>query len=78
MDKDTIIKYSPIAIVVIALIMQWNLFSRPVDLEVLHREILIEVSNKYMTKEQANDMKVQLKDIQNKVDKIYDKVIGVK
>ena len=78
MDKDTIIKYSPIAIVVIALIMQWNLFSRPVDLEVLHREILIEVSSKYMTKEQANDMKLQLKDIQNKVDKIYDKVIGAK
>lgn len=78
MDKDTIIKYSPIAIVVIALIMQWNLFSRPVDLEVLHREILIEVSSKYMTKEQANDMKLQLKDIQNKVDKIYDKVIGVR
>lgn len=78
MDKDTLIKYAPIAVVVVALIMQWNLFARPVDLEVLHREILIEVSSKYMTKEQANDLKIQLKDIQNKVDKIYDKVIGAK
>ena len=78
MDKDTIIKYSPIAFVVIAILLQWQMFARPADIEVLHREILIEVSNKYMTKEQANDMKLQLKDIQVKIDKIYDKVIGVK
>ena len=78
MEKDTLIKYAPIAVIVIAMIMQWNLFVRPEQQEALHREILIEVSNKYMTKEQANDMKVQLKDIQNKVDKIYDKVIGVR
>ena len=78
MDKETVQKYAPMAVVVIALLIQWQVFARPVDLERLHREILIEVSAKYMTKEQANDMKLQLKDIQNKVDKIYDKVIGVR
>lgn len=78
MDKELIKQYSPIALVIIALLIQWQVFARPVDLEVLHREILIEVSGKYQTKEQANDMKLQLKDIQSKIDKIYDKVIGVK
>lgn len=78
MDKEALIKYSPIAIVVISILLQWQMFARPADIEVLHREILIEVSNKYQTKEQANDMKLQLKDIQLKIDKIYDKVIGVK
>jgi hypothetical protein len=78
MDKELIKQYSPIALVIIALLIQWQVFARPVDLEVLHREILIEVSSKYQTKEHANDMKLQLKDIQSKIDKIYDKVIGVK
>lgn len=78
MDKELVMRYAPVTVVVIAMILQWNLFVRPEQQEALHREILIEVSNKYMTKEQANDLKVQLKDIQSKVDKIYDKVIGAR
>ena len=72
MDKETIINYSPIAVVVIALILQWNLFVTPEKLEIKHREILKDVAEHYSTKEQHSDLKQQLNDIQTKVDKMYD------
>lgn len=78
MDKEIIKQYAPIAFVVIALLIQWNVFSRPVDLELLHREILSEVAGKYVQKEQFNDLKVDMRDMQVKIDRIYDKIIGNK
>lgn len=75
MDKEILIKYSPMAIVVIAIILQWNMFARPIDVEVMHRVILDEVGEKYLTKEQAIDFKTQLGDMQKKIDKIYDKIM---
>ena len=78
MDKENLIKYSPIAVVVIALILQWNMFATPTDVERKHREILNEIAEKYMTKEQASDFRIQLNDMQNKIDKIYDVIITSK
>lgn len=78
MDKETLIKYSPIAVVVIAIILQWNMFATPTDMEKKHREILNEVAERYMTKEQASDFRIQLNDMQNKIDKIYDVIITSK
>lgn len=78
MDKETIIKYAPAAVVVIALLIQWNMFATPADMEIKHREILNEVAEKYVAKEQYNDVKEQMRDIQLKVDKIYDKIMGIK
>jgi hypothetical protein len=72
MDKDTMVKYAPIALVVISLILQWNLFVTPERLEIKHREILQDVAQTYTTKEQYNDLKTQLADMQKKIDKIYD------
>ena len=43
MDKEILVKYSPIAVVVIAIIVQWNMFARPIDVEIMHRVILDEV-----------------------------------
>ena len=75
MDKNTIEKYAPFAIVIIAIIFQWNVFVTPAQLEVKHREILKEVAEVYTTKEQSNDLKGQLNDMQRKIDKIYEKII---
>ena len=72
MDKDTVIKYAPIAVVIIGLIFQWNLFVTPEKLEIKHREILKDVATTYTTKEQHNDFKEQLSDMQKKIDKIYE------
>ena len=78
MDKDTMVKYGPVALVVIALILQWNLFVTPEKLEIKHREILHDVSETYTTKEQYNDLKAQLSNMQAKIDKIYDIVTSKK
>lgn len=75
MDKELLVKYSPVAMIVIAIIIQWNMFTTPADMERKHREIINEVAEKYMTKEQASDLKGQLNDMQNKIDKIYDVII---
>ena len=70
MDKQTLEKYAPFALIVIAIIFQWNVFVTPAQLEVKHREILQDVSQKYSTKEQYSDLKTQLQDMQQKIDKI--------
>ena len=72
MNKEEILRYSPLIVVVFACFIQWNLFVTPVQLEQKHREILKEVAESYTTKEQYTDLKTQLKDIQSKIDKMYD------
>lgn len=74
MDKY-IYKYLPIGIMAVALIFQYNLFVTPEKLEVKHREILSDVAQTYSTKEQYNDLKVQLNIMQAKIDKIYEVIM---
>lgn len=78
MDRQMIEKYGPIALVVIALLIQWNIFVTPEKLEVKHREILEEVADKYTTKEMSNQFNLKLDDMQHKIDRIYDKIISNK
>ena len=75
MDRATIEKYGPIALVIIALLIQWNIFVTPEKLEVKHREILEEIADKYTTKEMSNQFNLKLDDMQHKIDRIYDKII---
>lgn len=72
MDKESISRYAPLAVVVISILLQWNLFVTPEKLEIKHREILKDIAATYTTKEQHNDLKEQLNDMQKKIDKIYE------
>jgi hypothetical protein len=72
MEKDTVTKYAPMAIVVIGMIFQWNLFVTPEKLEIKHRQVLMDVANMYTTKEQHNDLKAEINDMKKKIDKIYE------
>jgi DNA-binding transcriptional regulator GbsR (MarR family) len=72
------ISYAAIAVSIVGFILQFNIFSRPVDLEKKHREILKEVSNDYATKESLNniekdvsEMKTEMKEQRSILDKIY-------
>lgn len=78
MDTEIIMKYAPIILVVFVMFFQYNLFVTPQELEVQHREILETVSQKYVTKEESSNIKAQISDMQVKVDKIYDAIIGGK
>jgi hypothetical protein len=75
MDKETMIKFAPWLVVGFAFFMQYNLFVTPAQLEIKHREIIKEVSEVYTTKEQTNDLKNQLSDMQQKIDRIYEKIV---
>ena len=68
-------KYLPITLITVALVFQYNLFVTPEKLEVKHREILNDISQNYSTKEQYNDLRAQLSNMQAKIDKIYDVII---
>lgn len=76
MEKETMIKYAPIAMVVIGLIVQWHIFVTPEQLEIKHREILKDISIQYVPKDQYNtqvaELKEQMNNVQEKLDKIYD------
>lgn len=78
MDKDTVVKYGPVAIVVLAIIFQWNLFVTPEKLESKHRLIMEEVAKNYVTKEENKSQKEELRDMKTKIDKIYDLLINQK
>lgn len=74
-DYDTIIKFAPIILIVLLVFLQYKFFVTPEQLEVKHRQIINEVADRYTTKEQSNDLKNQLNDMQRKIDKIYDYVV---
>ena len=68
MDKETVIRYAPFVVVCVSLLLQWNMFVTPAQLEVKHREILQYTADKYTTKEDVADMR-------QKIDKIYDIIV---
>lgn len=78
MNNEQLLKYAPIAVVVIALIIQWNMFATPAEVETKHRLIMAEVAEKYVTKEENQSTKEELREIKAKVDKIYDILINQK
>lgn len=75
MDKEIFFKYTPLLVLSLAVIFQYNLFVTPEKLEHTHREILSEVSKVYITKSEFDILKDQLTDINKKIDKIYDTLI---
>ena len=78
MDKEVITRYAPVILIVFVMFFQYNLFVTPQELEKQHREILETVSQKYMTREESNNLKSQISDMQKKVDMIYNLLIGGK
>lgn len=75
MDKELISKYGPWLVVVLMFFFQYNIFVTPSELERRTLEIYKFVSMTYATKEQTDDLKKSLIDIQQKIDKIYEKII---
>jgi len=69
-------KHTPLLILALAVLFQYNLFVTPEKLEQKHREILTEISQIYITKSEFGNLKEQLSNINKKVDKIYDTLIN--
>lgn len=78
MDKDILLKYGPIAGLVIVLIFQYNIFVTPDKLEIKHRQIMEDVAKIYVTKDENRIQKEELQEMRTKIDKIYDLLINNK
>ena len=68
--------YAPIIIVILACLLQWHIVVTPEQLERKHREILREISERYMTQENGRNLQSEISEIKDKINKIYDKIIG--
>ena len=75
MPKEMIERYAPIALVIVSLIIQWNIFATPVDVETRHRLIMVEMAERYVTKEEFKTQKEEFRDMKIKIDKIYDYIM---
>lgn len=73
-----ILQYSPIIVVVIMYLTQLRIVVTPEQLEKKHREILDDIENKFATQNSVKDLKEQMGDMKEKIDRIYECIIAVK
>lgn len=73
-----IIQYSPIIVVIVMYLIQLKIVITPEQLEKKHREIIFDVENKFATLNSVKDLKEQMGDIKEKIDRIYECIIAVK
>lgn len=73
-----ILQYSPIIVVVIMYLTQLRIVVTPEQLEKKHREILNDIANKFATQNSVKDLKEQMGDMKEKIDRIYECIIAVK
>lgn len=68
--------YAAIIMAVFSFFVQFGLFVRPEQLEKKHREILEDSEKKFATLNAVNDLKSQFTDIREKIDRIYEILLG--
>lgn len=68
---DEFIKYAPIIVVILLFLIQNKMIVTPEQLEKKHREILDDVSKKYATQSIVNELRSQIHEMADTVDKIY-------
>ena len=75
---QNILQYSPIIIVVVMYLIQQRIVVTPEQLEKKHREIIEDVEEKFATLNSVKDLKEQVSDMKEKIDRIYECIIAVK
>lgn len=75
---EKFLHYSPIIIAVMVFLIQQRIIVTPEQLERKHREILEDAENRFATLSSVKDLKEQVCDMKEKIDKIYDCIIAVK
>jgi len=77
-DLDTIIKFSPVIVVIFVFFMSYNIFVTPVALEHRLQQYDAQIERKYASKTELEQQGKELDTISVKIDKIYDYIIGKK
>lgn len=68
---EKFVEYAPIIVVILLFLIQNRLVVTPEQLEKKHREILEDVSKKYATQSIVNELRSQIHEMVDKIDKIY-------
>lgn len=74
-NKELFKQYAPWLVIALMFFFQYKVFVTPAELERRTLEIYQTIAMRYATKEQTDDLKKSLVDIQQKIDKIYEKII---
>lgn len=75
---EQLLHYSPVIIAVMIFLIQQRIIVTPEQLERKHREILKDAEEKFASLSSLKDLKEQVTDMKEKIDKIYDCIIAVK
>ena len=75
---ENLLHYSPILLAVIIFLIQQRIVVTPEQLERKHREILEDVEERFVTLNSFKDLKEQVTEMKEKIDRIYDCIITVK
>lgn len=68
---EKFVEYAPIIVVILLFLIQNRMVVTPEQLEKKHREILDDVSKKYATQSIVNELRSQIHEMVDKIDKIY-------
>ena len=74
-NVNEIIYYAPVIVVVLMFLIHERIVVTPEQLEKKHREIIKEVENRFATIDSCEDLKDQITEMKDKIDKIYDCLI---
>lgn len=74
---ENLLHYSPILVAVMVFLIQQRIVVTPEQLERKHREILEDVEERFVTLNSFRDLKEQVTEMKEKIDKIYDCIIAV-
>ena len=73
--KNELFIYAPVILAVITFAWNYKVFVTPAQLEERHRAIILEVENKYASKETVSALKEDMKEVKKKLSDIYDFLI---
>jgi len=75
---EQILQFSPLILVVMMFFIQHKIFVTPEQLEKKHREILESVEQHFVSVHSFTDLKEQVGEMKEKIDKIYECLITFK
>ena len=70
-NMELFVEYSPVIMLVLLCVMQFRIFVTPEILKKKHREIIAEVESRFTVIDSVIDLKEQISEIKEKIDKIY-------
>jgi len=71
-NSEIFMEYSPVIVLLLLYFMQFKIFVTPADLEKKHRQILFEAEKRFAPANSVQDLKEQIGEIKEKIDKIYE------